>query len=215
MLIVVNIVAVILILERVILNFIQTLSAVATKVKSYVSKIQGLLAINGQPIKITDTRKTIPNLRILEKYAVLVGGGYNQRLGLYDAILIKENNIKNFSDITSAIKFYQQQTALLNKNNYWHSPYDIQVEVNNLQDLKQVLTTPIDMILLDNMSVAEVSTAIQILKSTPFDHNIELEVSGDINYYNIVDYAQTGVHRISIGDLTKNINAINLSMLVQ
>jgi nicotinate-nucleotide pyrophosphorylase (carboxylating) len=147
--------------------------------------------------QLFDTRKTIPGLRIAQKYAVRIGGGENQRLGLYDQILIKENHIKSFINLS-----YLLDKAKLNDE------FDrIQIEVENLSQLKKVLSYGIKNILLDNFSVSKIKEAIKINKNRSI-----LEASGNIDKNNIADFAKTGVDRISVGLITKNIHSIDFSM---
>lgn len=178
--------------ERTALNFLQLLSATATTTSLYVKKI------NGYNCKIMDTRKTIPGLRLAQKYAVRVGGGNNQRIGLYDGVLIKENHIVSCGGIKNALN-----NAF--KNTPAHIP--IQIEVENFQQLVEAVENNAKLILLDNMTPKQINQCVDYVADT-----VELEASGNINLENIVSYAQTGVHRISIGSLTKNIKAIDLSL---
>jgi nicotinate-nucleotide pyrophosphorylase (carboxylating) len=182
--------------ERCALNFLQTLSATATETRKYVD------AIAGSQCQILDTRKTIPNLRLAQKYAVTVGGGYNQRLALYDGILIKENHIASAGSIGTVIA----EALALNTNK------SIQIEVENLTQLQEALNAGATSILLDNFSIAQLSEAVSVNKK--FDSGAVLEASGGIALENVRDIALTGVDRISIGAITKNIRAIDLSMRV-
>jgi len=177
--------------ERVALNFLQTLSATATETNTMVRLIKKYNA------QLFDTRKTIPGLRIAQKYAVKIGGGGNQRLGLYDQILIKENHIKSFINLSDLL-----EEARLNDE------FDkIQIEVENLSQLKKVLSYGIKKILLDNFNVSKIKEAIKINKNRAI-----LEASGNIDKKNIADFAKTGVDRISVGLITKNIHSIDFSM---
>lgn len=193
--------------ERCALNFLQTLSATATETRKYVD------AIAGTHVQIFDTRKTIPNLRLAQKYAVTAGGGYNQRLALYDGILIKENHIAAAGSISAVL---QQAFAL-------GTAASIQIEVENLNQLKEALRAGASSILLDNFSTALLSKAVQINKldtqnSVSADsslHGAILEASGGITLENVREIALTGVDRISVGSLTKNVRAIDLSMRVK
>ena len=178
--------------ERIALNFLQTLSGTATITKAFVSKIKTTSSI------LFDTRKTLPGLRIAQKYAVKIGGGMNQRLGLYDEILVKENHIKSNGSIE---KTFQKI------NNKQISNY--QVEVENLKQLQLAIKFGAKNILLDNFSISSIRKAVAI------NNNLaSLEVSGNINIHNILDYAKTGVNRISVGAITKNIEAIDFSMII-
>ena len=181
--------------ERCALNFLQTLSATATATKLYVE------AISGTNARILDTRKTIPSLRIAQKYAVTVGGGLNQRIGLYDGILIKENHIAAAGSIEAVLaeanKIAAQQGNSLS----------IQIEVENLAELESALNGGAKLILLDNFDTITLKAAVTLNSNRAI-----LEASGGIDLSNVREIALTGVDRISIGSLTKNIQAIDLSM---
>ena len=181
--------------ERCSLNFLQTLSATATATKKYVE------AISGTEARIMDTRKTIPGLRIAQKYAVVVGGGLNQRIGLYDGILIKENHIAAAGSIEAALAEANKIAAQQDND------LSIQIEVENLDELQSALDAGAKLILLDNFDVATLKAAVKLNAS-----RATLEASGGIDISNVREIALTGVDRISIGDLTKNIHAIDLSM---
>lgn len=178
--------------ERSALNFLQTLSAVATKTKLFVDATKGTRA------KIMDTRKTLPGLRQALKYAVTVGGGYNQRMGLFDGILIKENHILAAGSIEAVMA---QAQALASPG------VSIQIEVENLDELQRALDAGAKLILLDNMSNQQMAEAVAITAG-----RAELEASGGVNLDTVAGIAATGVDRISIGSLTKDIQAIDLSM---
>jgi nicotinate-nucleotide pyrophosphorylase (carboxylating) len=182
--------------ERCALNFLQTLSATATEARKYVD------AITGTSAQILDTRKTIPNLRLAQKYAVTIGGGHNQRLALYDGILIKENHIATAGSI---YKVMQQAFAL-------NCGKSIQIEVENLQQLQEALNAGANSILLDNFSIELLRKAVSI--NNTMANKALLEASGGITLNNIREVAQTGVDRISIGAITKDIKAIDLSMQI-
>jgi nicotinate-nucleotide pyrophosphorylase (carboxylating) len=179
--------------ERSALNFLQTLSATATMTHKFVTQ-----AAN-KNVKIMDTRKTIPGLRQAQKYAVSVGGGSNQRIGLFDGVLIKENHIIAHGGITQVLSYAK---------NYIPIDIPIQIEVESFVELKEALDAGAKLILLDNMSMLEIPQCVDYCKN----YQVELEVSGNVNLENIHTYAQSGIHRISIGALTKNIQAIDLSM---
>ncbi|PPC94425.1 MAG: nicotinate-nucleotide diphosphorylase (carboxylating) [Methylotenera sp.] len=183
--------------ERCALNFLQTLSATATQTRQYVD------AISGTQAKILDTRKTIPHLRIAQKYAVTVGGGQNQRMALYDGILIKENHIT----AAGSIQAVMNQAFALNAGK------SIQIEVETLSQLEEALSAGARSILLDNFNVDALIQAVALnsLHSRP----AILEASGGIHLQNVREIAQTGVDRISIGSLTKNVLAIDLSMRIK
>lgn len=178
--------------ERVALNFLQTLSGVATVTRRHVESVAGTRA------KIVDTRKTLPGLRLAQKYAVRVGGGSNHRMGLYDAMLIKENHIAAAGGIRQAVT----QARKLERRGDW-----IEVEVENLGQLKEALDAGATMILLDNMDIARMREAVNIAGG-----RAELEASGGITLDNVRAIAETGVHRISVGALTKDVKAADFSM---
>ena len=178
--------------ERTALNFLQLLSGIATTTRRYVDAVEGTRA------KILDTRKTLPGLRLAQKYAVLSGGGTNHRMGLYDAILIKENHIAAAGGVAAAMK-----TALAAAPpGVW-----IQVEVETLDQLQIVLDAGARLILLDNMKTAQMRAAVAYTAG-----RAELEASGGITLDNVRQIAETGVDRISIGSLTKDVRAADLSM---
>jgi len=180
--------------ERTALNFLQTLSATATETAKYVA------AIAHTPCNILDTRKTIPGLRDAQKYAVLCGGGKNHRKGLYDGILIKENHIMAAGSILQAVQQAKKH----------HSDIAVEVEVENLDELAQALDAGADIVLLDNMNNQQLLAAVNKVKQQ--HSSTKLEASGGIMLDSIAAIAETGVDFISIGNLTKNINAIDLSM---
>lgn len=182
--------------ERCALNFLQTLSATATQARKYVE------AITGTSAQILDTRKTIPNLRLAQKYAVTIGGGHNQRLALYDGILIKENHIA----AAGGIAHVMQQAFALNCGK------NIQIEVENLTQLQEALDAGATSILLDNFDTSLLRKAVNINHSC--SNKALLEASGGITLHNIREVAETGVDRISIGAITKDIQAIDLSMQI-
>ena len=178
--------------ERAALNFLQTLSAVATKTRRYVEAVAGTRA------KIIDTRKTLPGLRYAQKYAVRTGGGANHRMGLYDAILIKENHIAAAGGIRQALAAARNNAA----PGVW-----TQIEVENLDQLREALAAGATLILLDNMSPDQMREAVRFAGD-----RAELEASGGITLDNIRAIAETGVHRISSGSLTKDVKAVDFSM---
>jgi nicotinate-nucleotide pyrophosphorylase (carboxylating) len=181
--------------ERCALNFLQALSATATSTRVYVDAIAGTLA------SILDTRKTLPGLRMAQKYAVRVGGGINQRLGLDGGILIKENHISAAGSIEAVL---QTALALTTDKNV-----AIQIEVETLTQLEIALDAEAKLILLDNFNVADLIQAVNMNGGRAI-----LEASGGIDLSNVREIALTGVDRISIGSLTKNISAVDLSMRV-
>jgi len=178
--------------ERVALNFLQTLSAVATATRRYVEAVKGTRA------QIVDTRKTLPGLRIAEKYAVRVGGGTNHRIGLFDGILIKENHIAAAGGIAAALEEAQR----IAPPGVW-----IQIEVENLEQLRTALAAGAKMILLDNMNLGQLREAVKLSAG-----RAQLEASGGVMLGNVRSIAATGVDRISVGSLTKDIRAVDLSM---
>ncbi|MCG6200901.1 carboxylating nicotinate-nucleotide diphosphorylase [Psychromonas antarctica] len=180
--------------ERTALNFIQTLSGIATKVKLYIDLIAKT------DCKLLDTRKTLPGLRNASKYAVLCGGGYNHRLGLFDAYLIKENHILACGGIAQAIAIANEQ----------HPERWVEVEVETIEELKQALNAGAQRVMLDNFTVPMMIEAVAINNTN--GHNADLEVSGNVNRKTILSYAETGVDFISVGALTKHIQAVDLSM---
>ncbi len=178
--------------ERTGLNFLQTLSGVATRTHSYVDAIRGTHAV------ILDTRKTVPGLRLAQKYAVRCGGGQNHRLGLYDGILIKENHIAAAGSIVVAIEAAKTSAApgLL-----------VEIEVENLHQLREALAAGTRRILLDNFDLAGLRAAVSETRG-----RAQLDVSGGVTLANVRTLAETGVDFISIGDLTKNLTAVDLSL---
>ena len=178
--------------ERTALNFLQTLSGTATIAHRYAETVADL------PVRILDTRKTIPGLRQAQKYAIRVGGCNNHRSGLYDGILIKENHIAAAGSISMAVR--NARTA--------NPDVMVEVEVENDEQLHQALDAGADRLLLDNYSLAAMATAVQVVAG-----RAELEASGGITLENLRDTALTGVDFISTGSLTKNIHAIDLSMI--
>jgi nicotinate-nucleotide pyrophosphorylase (carboxylating) len=181
--------------ERTALNFLQTLSATATVTARYVN------AIAGTGARILDTRKTLPGLRIAQKYGVRCGGGDNHRVGLFDAILIKENHIESAGGIGPAIA----QSRVL----YPDRP--VEIEVENLSGLREALEARAERLLLDNFTVEEMCLAVQINRDEG-KPPAELEASGGISLDTVRRIAETGVDFISVGALTKNIDAVDLSM---
>ena len=182
--------------ERTALNFLQTLSSAATITARYVK------AVEGTGTKILDTRKTLPGLRLAQKYSVACGGGTNHRIGLFDAILIKENHIKSAGSITAAL----QRARDLNAD------VMIEVEVENHAELLEALTAGATRILLDNFTLDELKRAVETNREYGYVA-AELEASGNITLDTIRDVAETGVDYISVGALTKDVDAVDLSML--
>ena len=177
--------------ERAALNFLQTLSATATQTQYFVSKVKGTNA------RILDTRKTLPNLRDAQKYAVLCGGGKNHRIGLYDMILIKENHIMAAGSITAAVKQAKQL----------HPDIRVEVEAENLEEFREATEAGADVIMLDNFDLKTMRETV--LEN---DGRISLEASGGVNLDTVRGIAETGVDFISVGQITKDIAAVDLSM---
>lgn len=184
--------------ERPAMNFLQTLSATATITYQHVQAIDGA-SPNPKGCAILDTRKTLPGLRQAQKYAVVVGGGQNQRLALWDGILIKENHIAAAGSIQAAL-----EAALASNPNI-----SIQIEVESLNELKQALDAGAKNILLDNFNTEQMRQAVAINQGQAL-----LEASGGINLYQLREIASTGVDRISIGKLTKDVSAIDFSLRI-
>lgn len=180
--------------ERTALNFLQLLSGVATSTSKYVEKIKHTST------KLLDTRKTIVGLRLAQKYAVLCGGGYNHRIGLYDAFLIKENHITACGSIASAVK--EARKISINK--------PIEVEVTNLDELNEAIEANVDVVMLDNFDLDMMNNAIAVN-----DNRVRLEVSGNVTLENIESIAEIGVDYISVGAITKHLRAVDLSMSLE
>ncbi|MBI5752487.1 MAG: carboxylating nicotinate-nucleotide diphosphorylase [Hydrogenophilales bacterium] len=181
--------------ERPALNFLQTLSATATVTRRYVEAVAGTQA------QIMDTRKTLPGLRIAQKYAVKIGGGMNQRIGLFDGILIKENHIAAAGGIQAALTAAQRHAG---------AGVSIQIEVESMDELQQALDAGAKLILLDNFSIEQMRGAVALTQQ-----RAELEASGGITLDNVRAIADSGVARISIGSLTKHVHAVDLSLRIQ
>lgn len=181
--------------ERTALNFLQTLSATATETNRYVVKLKGTKT------RLLDTRKTIPGLRMAQKYAVRCGGGVNHRMGLYDAFLIKENHIKACGSVAGAIALARKTAHHLL----------VEIEVETLNELREAFDAHPDRILLDNFSLEMLAEAVKM----NHPKYCELEASGGITIDNIAAVAQTGVDFISVGSITKSIKAIDLSLLIK
>ena len=181
--------------ERTALNFLQMLSGVATKARQYADAVAGTRA------KVVDTRKTLPGLRLAQKYAVLCGGGGNHRIGLYDAILVKENHILAAGSIPAAVAAAQRVAE-----GAGHCKF-IQVEVENLDELRQAPDAGAKMVLLDNMTLDQMREAVNVSAGGAI-----LEASGNVTLETVRAIAETGVDRISVGSLTKDVRALDLSM---
>ncbi|WP_130617800.1 carboxylating nicotinate-nucleotide diphosphorylase [Dyella amyloliquefaciens] len=180
--------------ERSALNFLQLLSGTATQTAAYVA------AVAGTEVRVLDTRKTVPGLRLAQKYAVRCGGGHNHRVGLYDAILVKENHIIAAGGIRPAAEAARKL----------HPSLLLEIEVENLDELQQALDAGVDRIMLDNFTLPLMREAVSIAKG-----RAELEISGNVDLSTIAEYASTGVDYISVGALTKHVRAIDLSLRLQ
>ena len=180
--------------ERTAINFVQLLSAVATRTRTFVKLVQGTRA------KILDTRKTLPGLRLAQKYAVRAGGGMNHRIGLYDGILLKENHIASAGGVAAAVR-----AAL-----HAATPGTmVQVEVEDLAQLREALDAGAKLILLDNFTLPRMREAVALA-----GERAELEAWGGVEFATVREIAETGVHRISVGSLTKDVKAVDLSLRV-
>lgn len=182
--------------ERLVLNFMQRMSGIATATNELVEIIKGTNA------KILDTRKTTPLLRELEKQAVIIGGGYNHRMGLYDMIMIKDNHVDFAGGIEKAILSTKNYLKSKNKN------LKIEIEVRNMSDVHEIMQIGgVHRIMLDNFSTEDLSKAVKLI-----DGNYETEASGGITKNNIRAYAETGVDYISVGAITHHINSLDMSL---
>ena len=182
--------------ERTALNFLQTLSGTATTTAAYVD------AVRGTGCTILDTRKTLPGLRLAQKYAVRCGGGQNHRIGLYDAVMLKENHVRAAGSLTAAIRAARAAQPAL----------PLIVEVETLAQLEEALAEGCERILIDDFDAASRREAVRRAKCSPFDGRIPLEVSGGVDMTTLRDIAADGVDFVSIGGLTKHVRAIDLSM---
>jgi len=178
--------------ERVALNFLQHMSGIATTTFKFCQEVKDF------PVQIVDTRKTIPNMRILEKYAVRIGGGRNHRFGLYDAVLIKDNHIAIAGSIASAVNAVRAKISPLIK---------IEIEIQNLSQLKEALDSKVDIIMLDNMDLETMKQAVKITRGKVF-----IEASGGISLDKVKEIAGIGVDFISVGSLTHSIKALDISL---
>ncbi len=181
--------------ERTALNFLQTLSATATATRRYVD------AVAGTKTRILDTRKTLPGLRLAQKYAVKCGGGTNHRIGLFDGVLVKENHIAAAGSIAAAVKQAREKAGQAL----------VEVEVESLEELRQALATDVDRIMLDNFELDVMCQAVELTRNYG-GKRIELEASGNMSLQTVRPVAETGVDYISVGGLTKHVQAIDLSM---
>ena len=180
--------------ERIALNFLQRLSGIATNVRAYVNEL------SGRPVRLVDTRKTIPGWRALEKYAVRMGGANNHRMGLYDGILIKDNHIAAFGNIRTAVEKTRQTASHLLK---------IEIEVANLAQVREALAAKVDVIMLDNMSDAEIRQAVSEINGRAM-----VEVSGQVAHGRLNRLADMGVDIISVGALIHAARFVDISMRI-
>ncbi len=178
--------------ERLALNIVQRLSGIATLTAKYVKAVEGL------PVKILDTRKTVPGMRVLDKYAVSVGGGFNHRFGLYDGILIKDNHIKVAGGISDAVHIMKKK---------YKNKFKIEVETSNLEEVKEALISGADIIMLDNMSTEQMSKAVRLIDGAAL-----VEASGGITLRNVREIAETGVNFISVGAITHSPPALDIGL---
>lgn len=178
--------------ERVALNFLQRMSGIATLTRKFVEKLEG------SNVKLLDTRKTTPNMRLFEKYAVKIGGGVNHRFGLNDGVLIKDNHIDAAGSIKNAIEAVRKNASFVRK---------IEVEVENLKQLQEALDAKADIIMLDNMDIETLKTSVEIV-----NERAETEASGNVTLDTIEAISKTGVNYISTGALTHSYKALDLSM---
>lgn len=181
--------------ERTALNFLQRASGIATETFKMTEIIKGL------DVKILDTRKTAPGLRILDKYAVNKGGGRNHRIGLFDMVMLKENHIRVAGGIQKAIKQVRKKIS---------KKMQIEVETTNLEEVKEALRSGADIIMLDNMTPEQMKEAVQLI-----DHSALVEASGSVTFEKLRDIAETGVDYISIGALTHSVKALDISQYVE
>ena len=177
--------------ERIALNFLQRMSGIATSTSHYVAAVAGTRA------RILDTRKTVPGLRLLDKWAVVLGGGYNHRIGLYDMAMIKDNHIAAAGGISAAVERVRAR---------WGHQLPVEVEVGNLEQLAEALALDVDQIMLDNMTLAMMSEAVKLTAG-----RIPLEASGNVSLETVAAIAATGVDYISVGKLTHSVEALDIS----
>jgi nicotinate-nucleotide pyrophosphorylase (carboxylating) len=180
--------------ERVALNIFQRMCGVATLTSKYVDAVKGTKA------KILDTRKTVPGLRLLDKMAVVTGGGFNHRMGLYDGVLIKDNHIATAGSIAAAVRAQRNCLSHILK---------IEVETKNIHEVQEALDCAVDIILLDNMTASEMKKAVVLVNG-----RVPLEASGNVSLQNVAEIAATGVDFISIGELTHSIRAADISLKI-
>lgn len=181
--------------ERVALNLLQRMCGIATLTRKFVDSVRGTGA------RILDTRKTVPGLRILDKYAVRIGGGFNHRIGLYDGILIKDNHIEAAGGIAPAVEKIRKS-----------APYTLKIEVEtrNLQEVKEALSAGVEIIMLDNMAPEDMKKAVETIRGRAL-----IEASGNVSLGTVKDIAACGVNYISVGALTHSVTAADISLLVK
>ena len=180
--------------ERTALNFLQRLSGIATQARAFIEEVIGT------SVKLVDTRKTTPGWRVLEKYAVRIGGAHNHRMGLYDGVLIKDNHIAVSGGIANAVKKVRQQISHLIK---------VEVEAATFEEVKEAMAAGADVIMLDNMDLEQIRQAVRMI-----DKKALVEVSGNVTRERLRELAQTGVDLISIGALSHSAVAVDLSMRI-
>ncbi|MGV1060118.1 carboxylating nicotinate-nucleotide diphosphorylase [Clostridium perfringens] len=178
--------------ERVALNYMQRMCGIATLTREFVERLEGT------KVKLLDTRKTTPNMRIFEKYAVKVGGGTNHRFGLNDGVMIKDNHIEAAGGIKNAVSLARKNSPFVRK---------IEVEVENIEQLKEALEAKADIIMLDNMDIKTLKEAVKLI-----DNKVEVEASGNVTLDNIREIAKTGVDFISTGAVTHSFKVLDISM---
>ena len=178
--------------ERVALNYMQRMCGIATLTREFVERLEGT------KVKLLDTRKTTPNMRIFEKYAVKVGGGTNHRFGLNDGVMIKDNHIEAAGGIKNAVSLARKNSPFVRK---------IEVEVESIEQLKEALETKADIIMLDNMDIKTLKEAVKLI-----DNRAEVEASGNVTLDNIREIAETGVDFISTGSVTHSFKVLDISM---
>ncbi|WP_368488643.1 carboxylating nicotinate-nucleotide diphosphorylase [Clostridium sp. BJN0013] len=181
--------------ERVALNIFQRMCGIATKTFNIVQ------IVKDYDVKIVDTRKTLPGFRLLDKYSVRMGGGYNHRMNLSDFVMIKDNHIKAAGSIKEAVERIKSKIPFTTK---------IEVEVENFDQLKEALSAKVDVIMLDNMDIEHMKKAVEFV-----DKRVILEASGNVNENNVADIASTGVDIISMGSLTHSVKALDISLKFQ
>ena len=178
--------------ERVALNYMQRMCGIATLTREFVGRLEGT------KVKLLDTRKTTPNMRIFEKYAVKIGGGTNHRFGLNDGVMIKDNHIEAAGGIKNAVSLARKNSPFVRK---------IEVEVESIEQLKEALETKADIIMLDNMDIKTLKEAVKLI-----DNRAEVEASGNVTLDNIMEIAKTGVDFISTGSVTHSFKVLDISM---